>query len=52
MKVKKTEKKLELCIRDECNFIVAWQVGMSEEDIESILKRHTGWRRSSEYIEG
>lgn len=47
---KKSEKSCELCIRDEYNNIVAWQVGMSEADIEDMLKRHVGWRRSSEYI--
>lgn len=48
----KAEKTLELCIRDENNLIVAWQVGMSEEDIQSMLRRNKGWRRSSEYVAG
>ena len=48
--VEKNGKSLELCIRDECNFIVAWQAGMSEEEIDDILKRHPGWRRSGEYM--
>ena len=52
MKTEKTGKKCELCIRDQSNLIVAWQAGMSEEDIKDMLKRHPRWRRSSVYIEG
>lgn len=52
MKKVKTEKTFELCIRDENNLIVAWQAGMSEDDIQSMLRRHKGWKRSTEYIEG
>lgn len=47
----RNSRSQELCIRDELGFIVAWQVGMSEEDIQDMLKRHPGWRRSSEYVE-
>ena len=42
------EKAIELCIRDENNLIVAWQVGMSEQDIDDMLDRHKGWKRSFE----
>lgn len=40
MGVEKSGKNYELCIRDENNLIVAWEVGMSEEDIDDMLKRH------------
>lgn len=48
--IKKSNGELELCIRDENGKIVAWQVGMSDEDIEDMLKRHKGWYRSSEVM--
>lgn len=51
MKKLKTKRNFELCIRDENNLIVAWQVGMSEDDIQDMLRRHKGWKRSIEYIE-
>lgn len=51
MSVEKSGKNCELCIRDENNLIVAWEVGMSEEDIDDMLKRHPGWKRSYEYVE-
>ena len=51
MNGEKMKKNYELCIRDESNLIVAWQAGMSEEDIENILKRHAGWKRSFVFME-
>ncbi|MDF2841599.1 MAG: hypothetical protein K0R00_25 [Herbinix sp.] len=51
MNVERMGKNFELCIRDESNLIVAWQAGMSEEDINDMLKRHFGWRRSHAYVE-
>lgn len=41
----------EPCIRDESGLITAWQVGMSEEEIEAMLKKHPGWHRSFAYLE-
>ena len=51
MKKEKAKRSAELCIRDENNCIVAWQVGMSEDDIQSMLRKNKGWKRSIEYIE-
>lgn len=47
----KNSRRQELCIRDELGFIVAWQVGMSEDDIRDMLKRHPGWRRGVACVE-
>lgn len=47
MSVEKLGKNCELCIRDENNLIVAWQVGMSEEDIDDMLKLHNKYNNKT-----
>lgn len=45
-------KQIEICYRDKaCNdAIVAWDAGMSEEDVEKMLKEHPTYYRSTEVI--
>ena len=48
-------RKVEICYRDSAadNAIVAWDVGMSKEEVSKMLKKHPTWYRSSaEIIEG
>lgn len=35
----KNSRRQELCIRDELGFIVAWQVGMSEDEYPGYVKK-------------
>jgi len=48
-------KTSEICYRDKAadNAIVAWDAGMSKEEVSEMLKKHPTWYRSSaEIIEG
>ena len=42
----------EICYRDKaCNdAIVAWDVGMSEEEVKEMLEDHPTWYRSTEVM--
>jgi len=42
--------QVEICYRDKDGRIVAWDVGMSEEDIEKMLKEHPDYYRSTEEV--
>lgn len=45
----KTKKTIEICYRDRAcdNAIVAWDVGMSKEDVDEMLKKHPTYYRAT-----
>lgn len=38
---------VEICYRDKDGLIVAWDVGMSEEDVKEMLEKHPDYYRST-----
>ena len=50
-----SDKTVEICYRDKAadDAIVAWDAGMSKEEVSEMLIKHPTWYRSSaEIIEG
>ncbi len=48
----KTGKQIEICYRDKASndAIVAWDAGMSKEDVETMLREHPTYYRSCEEV--
>jgi len=44
------KENIELCIRNKDGYIIAWIVGMSNDEIEEFLKNNPGSYRSYEVI--
>lgn len=45
-------KTVEICYRDKAanDAIVAWDAGMSKDEVAKMLKKHPTWYRSSEEV--
>ena len=45
-------KTVEICYRDKAanDAIVAWDAGMSKDEVAKMLKKHPTWHRSSEEV--
>jgi len=44
------KENIELCIRNKDGYIIAWIVGMSDDEITEFLKNNPGSYRSYEVI--